>query len=110
MIKKNKIPDVMRATENAIQKSLKSAAILVEGEAITRTPVDTGNLRGSMTHDVGKNEARVGTNVEYAPYVEFGTSDMAAQPYLRPALDENTRKITSLISDVIGREIKGAVR
>jgi len=29
---------------------------------------------------------RVGTAVEYAPYVEFGTSKMANTPFLRPAL------------------------
>ena len=29
----------------------------------------------------------VGTNVEYAIYVEFGTSNQAAQPYLFPAAD-----------------------
>lgn len=28
----------------------------------------------------------VGTDVEYAVYVEFGTSRMAAQPYMRPAV------------------------
>lgn len=33
---------------------------------------------GSVTYTVG-------TNVEYALYVEYGTSRMAAQPYLRPA-------------------------
>jgi hypothetical protein len=33
-------------------------------------------------------EYRVGTNVEYAVYVEFGTSKMRAQPYLRPAVKE----------------------
>jgi HK97 gp10 family phage protein len=27
----------------------------------------------------------VGSNVDYAPFVEFGTSRQAAQPYLRPA-------------------------
>lgn len=30
----------------------------------------------------------VGTSVEYAAFVEFGTSKMAAQPYLRPAVKE----------------------
>lgn len=30
----------------------------------------------------------VGTNVEYAAYVEFGTSRQQAQPYLRPAAEK----------------------
>jgi hypothetical protein len=35
----------------------------------------------------GEAEYVVGTNVEYAVYVEFGTSKMEAQPYLRPAAE-----------------------
>lgn len=38
----------------------------------------------------------VGTNVEYAPYVEFGTSRMGAQPYLRPAVDRARGNIDSI--------------
>ena len=33
----------------------------------------------------------VGTNVEYSVYVEFGTSKMEAQPYLRPAIEAAVR-------------------
>lgn len=29
----------------------------------------------------------VGTDVEYSIYVEFGTSNMRAQPYMRPAVE-----------------------
>lgn len=35
----------------------------------------------------------VGTNVEYSVWVEMGTSSMAAQPYLRPAVRDAERKI-----------------
>lgn len=33
----------------------------------------------------------VGTDVEYSVYVEFGTSRMSAQPYLRPAIEHAKR-------------------
>lgn len=36
----------------------------------------------------GKGEARVGPCVEYGQYQEFGTSKMAAQPYLTPAVEK----------------------
>lgn len=51
-------------------------------------PVDTGNLRDSI-HAVkeGDMKAAVVTEVEYAPYVEFGTSVQTPQPYMRPAAD-----------------------
>lgn len=53
-------------------------------------PVDTGRLRSSITFQMSTLDSRpaveVGTNVEYAPFVEFGTRYMRAQPYLIPAL------------------------
>lgn len=41
----------------------------------------------------------VGTNVEYAAYVEFGTSKMSAQPYLRPAARQVARDPERYISE-----------
>lgn len=38
----------------------------------------------------------VGSNVEYAIHQEFGTSEMSAQPYLRPAVRETQRNIGKL--------------
>lgn len=54
------------------------------------TPVDTGNLKGSYgAVPVTSHEVHVGTEVEYAPYVEYGTSRMAAQPHLTPAFQQS---------------------
>ena len=38
----------------------------------------------------------VGTDVEYAVHVEFGTSQMAAQPYLRPAAERTNRRLDEI--------------
>lgn len=55
-------------------------------------PVDTGRLRASIQAVRGKDAkgpyVDVGTNVEYAIPVEFGTDRMAAQPFLRPAMNQ----------------------
>ena len=69
------------------------ATTLVQGQAIEFCPVDTGNLRASIHTTISNLEGAVGTPVEYAPYVEFGTSKMNAQPYLGPAFYENEQKI-----------------
>lgn len=45
--------------------------------------------------------ARIGTNIEYGPYVELGTSRMRAQPYLRPALDEKRGEALQEVADVL---------
>jgi hypothetical protein len=42
----------------------------------------------------------VGTNVEYAVYVEFGTSKMAAQPYLRPAAKKVMNEEADALADL----------
>jgi len=50
-------------------------------ENLERSPrrVDTGRLKNSLTHRVEMDEDAVyaGTNVEYAPYVEYGTGKYA---------------------------------
>ena len=43
----------------------------------------TGTLRNSITHDSTDDTAFVGCNVEYAPYVEYGTSKMPARPFIK---------------------------
>lgn len=73
-----------------VGKALARAAVKVESAAIRLCPVDTGRLRSSISHELAQDGkgllALVGTNVEYAIYVELGTRFSRAQPYLRPAL------------------------
>ncbi len=90
---------VKRAVEEATASALTAAALAVEGAAVLLCPVDTGNLRASINHQVTTDEARIGTNTEYAPYLEYGTENMKKQPYLRPALDNNKGQIKQLMSD-----------
>lgn len=77
------------------EKALERTALDVQNRARQFSPVDTGRLRSSIRYKMGKDSqgpyADVGTNVKYAPHVEFGTSRSPAQPYLRPALAEAVR-------------------
>lgn len=74
---------------------------VVEADAKAMCPVDTGELRKSITSEVSGTTGVVGTNKEYAMYVEFGTYKMAAQPYLVPALKENEEKVVQIIKDKV---------
>lgn len=47
----------------------------------------------------GEAEYVVGTNVQYSVYVEFGTSKMAAQPYLRPAVEDVVNRMGDEIAE-----------
>ena len=83
------------------------------------SPIKTGRLRTSITHQIKRtaiNEsiAKVGTNVKYARRMEYGFDNKTdklgrkykqrARPYLKPALKRNFAKIESMIS----KAIKGA--
>lgn len=86
-IKNNKIPEVKSALQIKAQKALENIGLLAESYAKLLTPVDTGNLRDRLTHQVvGSDVVYIGTNVEYGKYVELGTSRMSKRPFLEPAI------------------------
>ena len=82
------LDEVEQASAEAVERALEAMGLQAEGYAKMLCPVDTGNLRNSITHEVVMEDSAVhiGTNVEYAAYVEYGTSKMKAQPYLEPAV------------------------
>lgn len=108
------------------------ATSLVHAQAKLLAPVDTGNLAGSIHMAVKSHndtfEGRVYTNVQYAPYVEFGTgvrgngtypydvqglklsyheswTGMPAQPYMYPALKQNEQTIRKMFKDGVKKHI-----
>ena len=88
--------------DSAIQRALEKIGLTAEGYAKLACPVDTGNLRNSITHERDRDSAYVGTNVEYAPYVEMGTSRTAAQPFLRPAATDHVDQYRSILKSELG--------
>ena len=82
---------IEQATDEAIARALEAMGLQAEGYAKMKCPVDTGRLRNSITHtyDEAEQKAYIGTNVEYAPYVEYGTSKTKAQPFLEPAVTDH---------------------
>ncbi len=76
--------------------------------------VDTGRLRASYTWRLGSDArgpyVEVGTNVIYAPWLEYGTRRMQPRPHLRPAINDVRAQITRLVRDGIIEEQRGIVR
>lgn len=85
----------------ALLRGLETCGLVAEGYAKKLAPVDTGNLRNSITHDVddGEPAAYIGTNVEYAPYVCLGTIHMKAQPFLKPAVADHANEYQKIIEN-----------
>ncbi|HEL1645565.1 TPA: HK97 gp10 family phage protein [Streptococcus suis] len=125
---------VKRELERAAIRGLIKAAMLVESQAVLLVPVNTGGLRGSIGYQVNESElvAYIGTNCEYAIYVEYGTGEFAEagngrkggwlyktpngevhftygmppQPYLRPAFRQNQKAIKDILADCL-KELGG---
>jgi phage gpG-like protein len=109
-----------RAT-NEIEKTVMQYALIVEktakecfkvrgDESVYNEPprVDTGRLRASITHrsmrENGIFSAEIGTNVEYAADVEYGTSNTMPHPFMSYALGMYQKEI----EDAIGQAVKDA--
>ena len=92
--------DILNEVDRLISQNLVTAALLVERTAKSHgyCPVLTGTARRSITHEpqVPKREVRVGSNIEYFPYIELGTSKMAARAPLRRALEANKAALKRL--------------
>lgn len=121
--------DVLNEFHDAVLRALERCGEQAEGYAKDLAPVDTGNLRNSISHRVDDGEAAVyiGTNVSYAPYVELATGIYAeggrptpwvyrdtegnfhwtagnpAQPFLAPAVKDHPQTYRNIIAD----ELKG---
>lgn len=100
---------------SSIDRALEQIGLVAEGYAKAACPVGTpestgikgyvgGRLRNSITHVVDESTKTVyiGTNVEYAPYVELGTKHQKAQPYLRPAAEDHTSTYADILKSELG--------
>ena len=124
----DKIADVKK-----VEQAINQSTLLVESSAKQNASncKDTGALQNSIMSNVETtNEAVIGyvsTNLEYAPYVEYGTGLFAEggngrqspwsyqddeenwhttrgqhpQPFMRPALSENKQNILKVVKKVV---------
>lgn len=74
--------------EHAINVQRRAKENITRGAAgVTASPaVDTGRLRSSIKIEMFSNgyAARVGSDVDYAPHIEFGTGPRSKMPPLEP--------------------------
>lgn len=130
--------EVLDAMEKAIFRALTIIGLKLEKYAKALCPVGTsestgikgyrgGTLRNSITYEVQEDTVAVGTNVEYAPYVELGTGPyfkappdweqftapqgggigkgyVHPRPYLRPAVEDHMNEF----EDVFKKELENA--
>ena len=98
---KDNSQQILSALEKGIKNALEAIGLTAETYAKKATPVDTGRLRNSISHTVDGEAAYIGSNVEYAPYVELGTSRAKAHHMLQKAATEHSAEYKRLAEDAV---------
>lgn len=127
--------EIMQLEEEGIETLLEAIGEEAEGDVVItisapgwkpKAPIATGNLKNNITHRVVPKEqaVHIGTDVEYAPYVELGTGDMgtgtgkkwtyrddegkfhttsgmAPRPFLKTAIRKNLRKYKMIAEEAL---------
>lgn len=93
--------EAIEAKNEAVVRALETIGLVAERYAKEYAPVDTGRLRNSISHETNSDESAVyiGTNVEYAPYQEFGTYKMPGTPFLRPAIENHLGEYKQIVQN-----------
>lgn len=123
-----KLGKISENLTSGLRVALGEAGEIVRKAAVSDCPENTGRLKGSITSKVDGNTVEVGTNVAYGIFVEFGTgskgdksvahttkeqwtynsggkfyttSGQAPQPFLVPALKNNSNEIKKVIKQAV---------
>lgn len=135
-ITENHIDEVLSAVKSAKARALEIIGLKAEkyAKALCRTGTSEstgkkgyrgGTLKNSITHVVSEDTVSIGSNVEYAPYVELGTGPnftpppewetfdaprgrgvghayVKPRPYLRPAIEEHRGEYEQVMKSELG--------
>lgn len=128
--------DALSKAENGrvLRNATRSAATVIKDEAVRRAPRRTGKLAknivvltqrtrngdiSSGVHIRGRNprtgnsdnkmKTKDSRNAFYWRFVELGTSDMAAIPFIRPAYDARQEEAVKVAFDAANRAIDEAL-
>ena len=67
-------------------------------------------MSDKVKSDLKKGEGKYGTAVPYAPYVNYGTRFMSAQPFLSSSIEIVRRKATGTYKKEMGKAINKGLR
>lgn len=108
---------------SSLKAAVNAGLLPIQNAAVQKAPYLTGTLRRSIHSEILESrelycEGGTGTNLAYAARIEFGYNDtdargrtyhQPAQPYLRPAFDENRdealKEMRESLNDILTRLI-----
>ena len=101
------------AARRALRKGMRKGANVVRDEARAKAPVRTGKLRKAIrTRERSEDAGNMRFAVEvprrafYGRFLEYGTSKMAAKPFLRPAAEGKTEVAVGAMRDALAEAIR----
>ena len=95
-----------------ILNAMRDSTLLVSRYARINAPVDTGRLRASILPEIRASAGNeilgvVGSNVEYAPYHEFGTRrGVRAKRYLQRAFETAEQAIINRFERAVNEVVE----
>lgn len=97
----NKIQKIIK---KSLEEGLKDAGEVLKDKAVSNAPKDTGALKKSIKIDEGdiaNLKVKIGSELDYASSVEFGTHKKSPQPFMRPAVKESSSKMLKQFKEKI---------
>ena len=130
--------DVIREVQKKLPWAVREASQIVQDSAQALAPVDDGALRTSIVVEpINDYSAKIGPSIFYDIYVEYGTGLYAqggkgrkdvpwrykhpkygwittkgnvAQPYMRPAADNNRKRVADTLKVAIGQAVTAGAK
>lgn len=95
--------NITQKVKRVVQKNGNELKNRMVRKADFKKGYQTGATKRSITEKVenGGMSVTVGPTTEYAPYLEYGTRFMEAQPFVRPAFEEQRRKFERDLDNII---------
>jgi HK97 gp10 family phage protein len=87
-ISRDKLTGLSSSLQSALSQVVAETAAEIEAGAKERAPVDTGYLRGSISHEAKGLQGSISVGADYGIHIEFGAEHQSPQPFLTPAVTE----------------------
>lgn len=102
LILKLNFKPVVEEEKRKVGQVIRKVTLDTEADMKLRAPVDTGFLRSSIQSEFeGEMTGIIGVGAEYSPHVEYGTTNMAAQPYFEPAMERAKSVLEAAARDLL---------
>lgn len=96
-----------KAKLQAAKALVKYYGAAIQRDAQDSAPVDTGNLKRSISLEYSEGaasaKAEIKATADYSGYVEYGTRYMDAQPFMRPSFNKNKLLFEKEIKALAGK-------